>query len=108
MTKKESVESKNIRFEDALKRLEKIVEKLEAGDAPLEESLALYEEGISLFRQCSGKLEEAKKKVEILTKKGAGGKLEAQPFNPGKEYPEETAEEADETSGENTKEELPF
>ena len=79
-TKKESVsDAKNIKFEDALKRLEEIVVGLEEGQAPLEESLALYEEGISLFRQCSSKLEEAKKKVEILTKSG-GGKMKPEPF----------------------------
>ena len=82
MPKKENdAELKNVKFEDALKRLEKIVEKLEGGDAALEESLSLYEEGISLFKHCSSKLEEAKKKVEILTKDGAQGKLKPQPFN---------------------------
>lgn len=81
MTKKEILTgSMNIKFEEALKKLEKIVEKLEGGDVPLEDSLALYEEGISLFRHCSSKLEEAKKKIEILSKKGSEGKLEAEPF----------------------------
>jgi exodeoxyribonuclease VII small subunit len=73
-------EPKNIKFEEAIKRLETIVQKLEAGDVPLDESLSLYEEGISLFKQCSSKLDEAKKKVEILTKKGANPKLEPEPF----------------------------
>lgn len=68
------------KFEDSLKRLEKIVERLECGDVPLEESLALYEEGIGLYRQCSSKLEEAKKKVEILSRQNSGGKLKAEPF----------------------------
>lgn len=107
MNKKESSEPKNgsKKFEDALHRLEKIVEELEAGDVPLEESLALYEEGISLFRHCSTKLEEAKKKVEILAKKGSG-KLEPEPFNPDKFglKVEEPAEEAEEEG----KEEFPF
>ncbi len=87
-TRKEVLsDGKAVKFEDALKRLEKIVESLEGGEAALEESLSLYEEGISLFRQCSSKLEEAKKKVEILTK-GPGGKLKAEPFsvdNPAEE-----------------------
>ena len=70
---------KNIKFEEALKKLEKIVEKLEGGQVDLEESLTLYEEGISLFRHCSKKLDEAKKKVEILTKT-SGNELEPKPF----------------------------
>jgi len=106
--KKENPEVKSVKFEDALKKLEKIVEKLEAGDAPLEESLALYEEGISLFRLCSGKLEEAKKKVEILTKRGASGKLEPRDFNPDKPEAKKEKEEEPEEKSEITKEELPF
>ena|SRR3989338_1100455 len=93
VTKKETAaEGKPIKFEEALKRLEKIVGSLEAGDAPLDESLSLYEEGISLFRQCSSKLEEAKKKVEILTK-GGGGKLKAEPFSIEKNGAEKEADE---------------
>ena len=63
---------KNLKFEDALKRLEKIVEQLEATDVDIEKSLQLFEEGIKLVRFCSSKLEEAKKKVEILVKKEDG------------------------------------
>ncbi len=100
--KKEMPESKNVKFEEALKRLEKIVEKLEAGDVPLEESLELYEEGITLFRHCSSKLEEAKKKVEILTKEGSGKKMKAEPFRTGKES------EAEEAADATDQEEIPF
>ena len=92
VNKKEPLgETKSVKFEDALKRLEKIVESLEGGEAPLEESLSLYEEGISLFRQCSSKLEEAKKKVEILTK--SGGKLKPEPFSVEKNGAEKESDE---------------
>jgi exodeoxyribonuclease VII small subunit len=69
------------RFEDALKKLEKIVSKLEDGDIPLEESLRLFEEGIRLSRFCNQKLDEAEKKVEILLKNREGN-LKPQPFDP--------------------------
>ena len=69
------------RFEDALKKLEKIVSKLEEGDIPLEESLKLFEEGIRLSRFCNQKLDEAEKKVEILLK-GKNGTLKPHPFDP--------------------------
>ncbi|MFA5974840.1 MAG: exodeoxyribonuclease VII small subunit [Elusimicrobiota bacterium] len=71
--------SKELNFETSLKRLELIVEQLETKEAPLEESLKLFEEGIRLARGCQQKLEEAKKKVEILVKET--GKLE--PFKDG-------------------------
>jgi exodeoxyribonuclease VII small subunit len=69
------------RFEDALSKLEKIVSKLEEGDIPLEESLKLFEEGIRLSRFCDQKLDEAEKRVEILTKDKEGS-LKPQPFDP--------------------------
>ncbi len=69
------------KFEDALNKLEKIVSELEGGDLPLEESLRLFEEGIRLSRFCNQKLDEAEKKVEILSK-GKDGILKARPFDP--------------------------
>jgi exodeoxyribonuclease VII small subunit len=69
------------KFEDALNKLEKIVSKLEEGDLPLEESLRLFEEGIRLSRFCNQKLDEAEKKVEILSK-GKDGTLRTRPFDP--------------------------
>jgi len=59
-----------IKFEDALKKLEGIVEDLEKGDLPLDDSLAKYEEGMKLSIVCTKKLEAAKKKVETLIKQG--------------------------------------
>lgn len=55
-------------FEKALERLEKIVEQMESAELPLDEVLKRYEEGTQLVKFCSQKLEEAEKKVEILSK----------------------------------------
>ena len=55
-----------MKFEEALKRLEKIVEELEDGSLSLDDSLDKYEEGIKLSKACAKKLEVARKKVEIL------------------------------------------
>lgn len=68
-----------VKFEDALKKLEKIVAELEDGNLSLDDSLKKYEEGIKLALLCSKKLEVAKKKVEILVKK-EGGRIELEPF----------------------------
>ena len=56
------------KFESSFKKLEDIVEKLESDELELEQSLTLYEEGIGLARFCSGKLAEAEKKVQKLSK----------------------------------------
>ena len=60
--------SKELTFDEQLKRLEQIVEQLEAKEAPLEESLKLFEEGVKLTRACQSALDGAKQKVELLIK----------------------------------------
>jgi exodeoxyribonuclease VII small subunit len=62
----------DIKFEDALQRLEQIVDQLEAGDLPLEDSLKVFEEGVTLARRCAKYLEEAEKRIELLTKDESG------------------------------------
>jgi len=65
-------EKKELKFEEALGKLEKIVEDLEGGELSLEESMKRYEEGIRLSKLCSKRLEEAKKKIELLLKSEDG------------------------------------
>ena len=67
-------------FESALKSLEEIVIQLEAGDMTLDRALELFEEGIGISRFCNSKLEEAERKVEVLTK-SANGELKEVPFS---------------------------
>ena len=85
-----------MKFEDAIEKLEKIVTELEEGGLPLEELLKKFEEGIKLSRFCSKKLKEAEKRIEVLTK-SAEGVLEAKPFDSGaakeKQGTEEKAED---------------
>jgi len=69
-----------MKFEEALKKLEKIVGELEDGNLSLDDALERYEEGIRLAKMCSKKLEVAKKKVEILLK-SEDGSVELKPFD---------------------------
>jgi len=57
-------------FESAIAELESIVKRLEEGDLALETSLELFERGVQLSRFCHSKLEEAERRVEILTERG--------------------------------------
>jgi exodeoxyribonuclease VII small subunit len=78
-------------FEQAIQRLEKIVADMEGAELPLEDILKKYEDGTRLVRFCSQKLEEAEKKIELLTKK-ADGSITLEPFEPGQannEVPDE-------------------
>lgn len=63
---------KEVNFEKALEKLEKIVEELEDGDLSLDNSLKKYEEGVKLARMCQEKLDHARKKIETLVKKDNG------------------------------------
>ena len=54
-------------FEESMTELEDIVSKLEAGDITLDASLELFEKGIKLAKTCQKKLDDAEKKVKILT-----------------------------------------
>ncbi|MBI5047449.1 MAG: exodeoxyribonuclease VII small subunit [Deltaproteobacteria bacterium] len=68
-----------IKFEDALKRLEEIVDTLEKGELSLDKSLKIFEQGVRLSRLCNKMLDKAEKKVEILMR-DEKGELEAKPF----------------------------
>lgn len=72
---------KQASFEEALKRLEGIVQQMESGDLTLEDSLRLFEEGVRLTRVCSQRLDEAEKKIEILTQDDRG-RVEAKAVDP--------------------------
>ena len=54
-------------FEESMTELEDIVTKLKAGDITLDASLELFEKGIKLAKTCQKKLDDAEKKVKILT-----------------------------------------
>jgi exodeoxyribonuclease VII small subunit len=74
------VAKKKEKFEEALQKLEAIVAKMEEGDLPLEEALKAFEEGVRLARVCTGKLDEAERKVEKLIRDQAG-KIQTTPFS---------------------------
>ena len=89
---------KKMKFEEALKKLEKIVEELETGEITLDKTIQKFEEGMKLVKFCSGKLNEVQKKVEIIVK-DKKGRLKKKPF--GDVTPEEPDEdEAQEDSEE--------
>ncbi len=69
----------NLKFEDAMARMEEIVNGLEKGDLPLDESLKMFEEGVRLSKSCLKMLDEAQKKVEVLIR-DKEGKKKVRPF----------------------------
>jgi exodeoxyribonuclease VII small subunit len=71
-------------FEEALGQLETVVARLEGGDLPLEEALRAFEEGIRLARTCAARLEDAERRVRLLTRAPDGTVVEV-PFAVGNE-----------------------
>ncbi len=57
-------------FESAIGELETIVQRLEGGNLSLEQSLELFERGVQLSRFCHARLEDAERRIELLTDRG--------------------------------------
>ena len=62
----------DLKYEESLKRLEKIVAELDKADVDLETRLKKFEEGTKLARVLLKKLDQAKKKVQMLVKTNVG------------------------------------
>lgn len=60
-------------FEEALRQLEGIVRQLEEGELGLDEALARYEDGVKLLRRCHQLLEQAERRIELLSGVDAEG-----------------------------------
>jgi len=69
-----------LKYEDALRRLEKLVQELDQGELDLEARLKKFEEGTRLARLLFKRLEQAKRKVQMLAKT-TGGESTAVPFD---------------------------
>ena len=61
-----------LKYEEALKRLEKLVTELDRSELDLETRLKKFEEGTKLARVLVKKLDQAKKRVELLVKTQVG------------------------------------
>jgi exodeoxyribonuclease VII small subunit len=62
----------NPTFESALERVEQIAARMETGDLPLDDLIRVYEEGLHLIRFCSERLDEAEKRLQVITRNAAG------------------------------------
>ena len=75
----------NLNYEAAFEKLESLLERMSQENVGLEESLLLYEEASKLVKICSTKLNDAEKKIEILSKNQSGELLVDDNGNPVKE-----------------------
>lgn len=68
---------RNIRFEDAMHKLESLVEQIESGAVGVEESIAKYEEAMALQAHCQRILDQAEQRIKKIQLDAAGGMTEA-------------------------------
>lgn len=59
--------SESVALEESLLKLETIVQELEKGQLGLDESLARFESGVKLYQSCRKSLQDAEKKIKVLT-----------------------------------------
>lgn len=59
---------KELNFEEAMSKLDKIASELETGKLTLDESVSKFEEGMALSKKCNDMLESAEKKITMLIK----------------------------------------
>ncbi|MCI8393217.1 MAG: exodeoxyribonuclease VII small subunit [Clostridia bacterium] len=69
-----------IKFEEAIKKLEDISKELESGKLDLDESVSKFEEGMKLSKICTKMLNEAEKRINILIDKD--GEISEENFTP--------------------------
>jgi exodeoxyribonuclease VII small subunit len=75
------MDSSELNFEDALERLESVVGALEGGELGLDDALAQYEQGVRLLVRCRALLENAERKVALLTGVDEDGSPLTAPFD---------------------------
>jgi exodeoxyribonuclease VII small subunit len=80
-------------FESALGRLEQIASQMESGDLPLEDLVRVYVEGLRLIRFCSERLDEAEKRLQVITRDAAGQPQGIAPIQNPEEIPPSTPPE---------------
>lgn len=71
--------SKEIKFEEAMERLELEVKRLESGSLTIDEALSSFEESVKLVKICNERLEAAERRVRMLTE-SADGSVTDVPF----------------------------
>lgn len=60
--------AKELKFEEQMQKLQKIVDELESDDIDLDNSLKLYEEGLKLSKSLKEQLNKFEEKINELNK----------------------------------------
>lgn len=78
-------QSNDVDFESALAEVERVVHQLESGELGLSESLEQYERGIEKIKLCHQVLQQAEKRIAVLTSVDEDGTASIEPVDIGPE-----------------------
>ncbi|MCO8122115.1 exodeoxyribonuclease VII small subunit [Stieleria sp. TO1_6] len=81
--KSDQKDAREVDFEAALAEVEQVVEQLESGALGLSDSLVQYERGIQKIKQCHQVLEQAERKIAVLTAVDEDGTPSVEPVETG-------------------------
>jgi len=56
----------DIKFEQAMARLEELSDALARENVPLDEAIAIYEEGLAYFEKCKEILDDANRRIRVI------------------------------------------
>lgn len=69
----------DVKFEEAIKKLEEIAKDLESGELSLDDSVSKFEEGMKLSKTCTKILNDAEKRINILI--DSNGEIKEEKFS---------------------------
>jgi exodeoxyribonuclease VII small subunit len=71
----------DLKFEEALGRIDQLVQELEDGEIALDKMLEKYEEGSHLIRFCMEQLNRAEARIKKLTEEQGTGNFTTEPLD---------------------------
>ncbi|MBT8036311.1 MAG: exodeoxyribonuclease VII small subunit [Verrucomicrobiae bacterium] len=85
-------------FEVALEELETMVDTMESGQLPLEKLITHYERGAALISHCEAVLDDARKRLELITLKPSTQSKEGPRNNSTQESSTESTQESNDNN----------
>ncbi|MCL1896519.1 MAG: exodeoxyribonuclease VII small subunit [Clostridiales bacterium] len=64
-------DANDMKFEEAMEKLEEVSARLSGEGVPLDEAIALYELGVSYYGACRRKLEDANRRIRVIEERAS-------------------------------------
>ena len=91
--KKKASPKQDLRFEDAVERLESIIGRMETERIPLDDLLKDYEEGTQLLKLCRERIDNARARVDKINKELDAGENSLTPLDEANAQMQEVEQE---------------